>query len=447
MREFLIKRLRRAPVIGPLWDKFERALAARDIAIVERDAALAARDIAIAERDAALSARDAAPVERECRLNQRDRGEPLAITMPTYYMDTRATLVIERLKWRQRQLLSNYTRNIISMIHLEEKELLAFLAEEFYTGDGIIFDGGIFMGASTLCFCEGLKRRSIPYRSNALKPIQAFDLGICDAFMPAMINTVENSALKPGDSFIEYTKKNLSGREALIDLHVGNVMDTAKNFGCGIEILFYDCGKTPAVDEFMVKNMFTQLMPGRSILIHQDFFFEMTPWLHVSQGFLWNKFQYLGAFGNSAVFLCTDRISHAEVLQYSWDAISYEEASRLLQVCLDGTQDQDRGRRYLLELSQCMLAAYKGSPEDGAKRIQGITFPDQRQTTIGFELAAPYRVLEILRSMLPAGFNAELPAGFNPERYLKLNPDVAAAGADPASHWKEYGYWEGRRWE
>jgi predicted O-methyltransferase YrrM len=38
------------------------------------------------------------------------------------------------------------------------------------------------------------------------------------------------------------------------------------------------------------------------------------------------------------------------------------------------------------------------------------------------------------------------PADFDPERYLALNPDVAAAGADPAAHWKEYGYREGRRW-
>ena len=173
--------------------------------------------------------------------------------MPTHHMDSRATIVIDMLKWRQRQLLSNYTRNILSMIHIEEKELLAFLAEEFYTGDGIIFDGGVFMGASTLCFCEGLKRRSMPYRTNALKPIQAFDLGICDAYMAAMINAVENSTLRPGDSSIEHTKNNLFGQEALVDLHIGNVMDNVKNFGCGIEILFYDCGKTPAVDEFMVK--------------------------------------------------------------------------------------------------------------------------------------------------------------------------------------------------
>jgi ubiquinone/menaquinone biosynthesis C-methylase UbiE len=40
-----------------------------------------------------------------------------------------------------------------------------------------------------------------------------------------------------------------------------------------------------------------------------------------------------------------------------------------------------------------------------------------------------------------------LPADFSPDRYLEINPDVATAGADPAIHWKEYGYREGRRWK
>jgi ubiquinone/menaquinone biosynthesis C-methylase UbiE len=40
-----------------------------------------------------------------------------------------------------------------------------------------------------------------------------------------------------------------------------------------------------------------------------------------------------------------------------------------------------------------------------------------------------------------------IPDHFNPDRYLELNPDVAAGGADPAAHWKEYGYREERRWK
>jgi FkbM family methyltransferase len=49
MRDFLIRRLRRAPVIAELWNEHERMRA-------DRDAALAVRDAALAERDAALTA-------------------------------------------------------------------------------------------------------------------------------------------------------------------------------------------------------------------------------------------------------------------------------------------------------------------------------------------------------------------------------------------------------
>jgi hypothetical protein len=72
MREFTIKRLRRAPIIKPLWDEFERMQAARDSAFAERDAALAERDAALATREAALLERDAARVERQDWLRSRN---------------------------------------------------------------------------------------------------------------------------------------------------------------------------------------------------------------------------------------------------------------------------------------------------------------------------------------------------------------------------------------
>jgi len=49
MREFLERRLRRAPIVAPLWDEYERMRSARD-------AALQAQERALAERDAALNA-------------------------------------------------------------------------------------------------------------------------------------------------------------------------------------------------------------------------------------------------------------------------------------------------------------------------------------------------------------------------------------------------------
>jgi hypothetical protein len=39
-----------------------------------------------------------------------------------------------------------------------------------------------------------------------------------------------------------------------------------------------------------------------------------------------------------------------------------------------------------------------------------------------------------------------LPPDFDRKGYLKANPDVAAAKVDPAKHWMQFGYREGRRW-
>ncbi|XOV89490.1 MAG: phytanoyl-CoA dioxygenase family protein [Pseudomonadota bacterium] len=40
-----------------------------------------------------------------------------------------------------------------------------------------------------------------------------------------------------------------------------------------------------------------------------------------------------------------------------------------------------------------------------------------------------------------------LPADFKPRRYLRLNPDVAAAGVDASEHYLDYGIHEGRRYK
>ena len=38
----------------------------------------------------------------------------------------------------------------------------------------------------------------------------------------------------------------------------------------------------------------------------------------------------------------------------------------------------------------------------------------------------------------------ELPPEFEGAAYLRVNPDVARANVDPARHWLEFGYREGR---
>jgi len=52
---------------------------------------------------------------------------------------------------------------------------------------------------------------------------------------------------------------------------------------------------------------------------------------------------------------------------------------------------------------------------------------------------------ELIWSLVQHG-RLSVPAGFDPAGYLALNPDVAAASADPSVHWLEQGHREGRIW-
>ena len=46
--------------------------------------------------------------------------------------------------------------SIESMLTMSERKLLSALAKEYFTGEGIIVDGGCFLGGSTLSLCAGI---------------------------------------------------------------------------------------------------------------------------------------------------------------------------------------------------------------------------------------------------------------------------------------------------
>lgn len=69
-------------------------------------------------------------------------------------------------------------------------------------------------------------------------------------------------------------------------------------------------------------------------------------------------------------------------------------------------------------------------------RVNGVEVPAEHiaHTTPGRHL----------QPNVPIPKPTKTPPGFDPKAYLKANPDVAKARVDPAKHWLEYGYREGR---
>lgn len=68
-------------------------------------------------------------------------------------------------------------------------------------------------------------------------------------------------------------------------------------------------------------------------------------------------------------------------------------------------------------------------------RINGVEIPKSH-----IEYTSPSRHLRGHAAQRPT----KTPPGFDPKAYLRANPDVAKAKVDPAKHWLEFGYREGR---
>ena len=74
-----------------------------------------------------------------------------------------------------------------------------------------------------------------------------------------------------------------------------------------IEIMFLDVCKTPEIN-FRIQQLFSRMIPGKSVLIQQDYIYENLPYIKITMGYLRDYFEYIGSIGCSVVFLLKKEI-------------------------------------------------------------------------------------------------------------------------------------------
>jgi hypothetical protein len=241
-----------------------------------------------------------------------------------------------------------------SMMSVPERRFLYGVAKDYYLGEGVIVDAGIFLGASTRCFGEGL-RKNPAFGAIAAKwrrPIVSFERGIVNPTMPAFFarNRVEVTAA-PGESFADAVRGNVEPVADLAELRIGDIMETGR-VEAPIEILFLDVLKMPEIAKFVVETYYAKLIPGRSIVIQQDYFYELLPYIKVYQEALADYFAFIGEIGSTAVFLCTKQIPQEATVDLERN-LDPDDQLRLSSIALQ--RSHDPSRRFLMALSKLRL--------------------------------------------------------------------------------------------
>jgi SAM-dependent methyltransferase len=230
-------------------------------------------------------------------------------------------------EWRE-QPVPAASANVPTMLVPNELRLLHHLAENYYSGMGVIVDGGSFLGGSTVALADGLRRNPRRHRLGAAKPIHSFDRFEVEEWTRGVFFPESTPA---GASFREQFDANTAPFADLVEVHSGDVCEHMWNGG-PIEILFVDLAKHWRVCDWVTWQFFPHLIPGRSIVVQQDYLYHhWVGWLHVTMEFYADYFEYVcDTEVNSAVFLNTKKIPESVLRRDTVESLPFARKIELM---------------------------------------------------------------------------------------------------------------------
>lgn len=170
-----------------------------------------------------------------------------------------------------------------------------------FTGEGVVVDAGCFAGSSTRALCEGISELSAcSGRGRFVIAIDRFIVGdgyIAEHFVGAGVD------LRAGESFLSVFMDTVSEFLPIVDVRPGELVQVGR-IEAPIEVLAIDVAKSPSLNAYMLFHWFPRLIPGRSLVIQQDFYAPSQPWLAVTMGLLSEHFrQYQEKVGETSMFV------------------------------------------------------------------------------------------------------------------------------------------------
>ncbi len=221
--------------------------------------------------------------------------------------------------------------HIPTMITKEEKLLLSWLAEFFVKGNGQIVDLGSFLGGSTAFLAHGLSQNksvdNIKIHCYDVFYIPPTDLHVIDYFFPQ-----EKLAFPTDGNILPIFKKYTKSYAENIIVNKGRIEKIIPSMD-NIELLFVDLMKSPISYDHTITHFIPKLVPGKSIMILQDYLYKNSgPWHAILMELLDDYFDLLTHTSvNSVVYSYKKKIPRSVLRDCLWDNIDNESKIALLE--------------------------------------------------------------------------------------------------------------------
>jgi predicted O-methyltransferase YrrM len=185
--------------------------------------------------------------------------------------------------------------------------------------------------------------------------------------------------LKPAQSFEDRFRQNIAPHGNQVEVHAGDLLEQWWN-GEPVEILFLDICKTAELHDHATRTWFPRLIPGRSILIQQDYGWWNYYWGNIMMEVFQDHFAVLDDVPvASRVYLCTKAISQAEADEKIYGNVSADDKLRHMEAAL-ASVGQSSFRDYLL-MNYAMVAETLGRSDLVQETLRRILATERAEAT------------------------------------------------------------------
>jgi len=246
-------------------------------------------------------------------------------------------------------------RDVPTMLSRQEQRLYYWLGHNLPDGVGDIVDLGSFVGGSTACLAAG--------HITAVKKgrIHAFDRFTADENAKKRLLYSNGIARFEGADTLPLARQLLAPWVERITFHKGDITHQEWD-GAPIQILALDASKVARTMDRMAAMFFPYLVPGKSVIIQQDFLHFSQPWVVAQMELLADHFEFLAHCPNDTmVYRCIKAIDE--------DALIEGETELLTDAELFDLIDAARQRHAGLGLDHLFQEIVRGLEHNPGQRV------------------------------------------------------------------------------
>ena len=298
---------------------------------------------------------------------------------------------LARRPWRGAALPSDAI-GIPTMLSKMERRVLYSLARDYAAGDGAIVDAGSFLGGSTAALLAGVRDRAKPWTG---PPVESYDLFQVDEYMVPKF-FADDRSLRLGDSFRPRFDAHVGRFDVPHVVHEGDITKIGWSGG-PIDVLFLDVLKSWDINDAVLREFFPSLVPGRSVIVHQDYGWGDTPWIPITVELMRESVVLIDwmEWGTHVFFV--ERELAPELLARGVGGLELDEKIELIEQAARHAEGWVLG---MLEISRALLVADRDGPDAASAELASIR---ERNSQRGFVLACIDQVQRALVDLAPAG--------------------------------------------